>query len=109
MNPLEIYLAELRVIHASGAAVPETSYYAPLANLFNAVGKLLKPNVRTILQLQNRGAGLPDGGFFTPDQLRHAEETQPLLGQVPGRGVVEVKSPRDDLDDVAETQQVKRS
>ena len=38
MNPPEAYLAELRDISASGAAVPETSGYGALANLLNEVG-----------------------------------------------------------------------
>ena len=38
MNPAEAYLAELRDIRASGAAVPETSGYGALANLLNEVG-----------------------------------------------------------------------
>jgi hypothetical protein len=41
MNPLEIYLKELSQIRSSGAAVKETSYYAPLANLLNGIGKIL--------------------------------------------------------------------
>ncbi len=107
MNPLATYLAELRDIHASGAGVKETSYYTPLANLFDEVGKTLKPKVRAILQLQNQGAGLPDGGFFTPDQLRNTDPEKPLMGQVPARGVIEVKGTRDDLDTVANSSQVK--
>jgi hypothetical protein len=35
-NPLEDYLRELRDVRRSGSAVPETSYYPPLAALFNA-------------------------------------------------------------------------
>ncbi len=38
MHPVEAYLAELRDIRASGAAVPETSGYGPLATLLNEVG-----------------------------------------------------------------------
>ena len=62
MHPLETYLRELRDIHCTGAAVPETSYYGPLANLLNELGKGLKPKVRCLLQLANSGAGMPDGG-----------------------------------------------
>ncbi len=59
MSPLEHYLRELAMIHASGAAVPETSYYGPLANLLNAVGATLRPAVHCVIQLRNRGAGVP--------------------------------------------------
>lgn len=106
MNPLEAYLIHILEIWSSGSAVRETSYYVPLANLFEEVGKTLKPKVRAILQLKNRGAGLPDGGFFTPDQLHNAEKDAPLLGQIPARGVVEIKGFRDDVKHIAETKQV---
>ena len=43
MNPLETYLAELRDIRSTGAAVAETSFYAPLSNLLNEIGKTLSP------------------------------------------------------------------
>lgn len=63
MHPLEIYLKEVHDIRATGAATPETSYYGPLAALLNEVGKTIKPKVRCIINLKNRGAGLPDGGI----------------------------------------------
>ena len=95
MSILEEYLRELRDIRSSGAGVPETSYYTPLANLLNEVGKALKPRVRTILQLANRGAGQPDGGLFTNEQLRGGDNSKPLMGQSPNRGVIEVKPASD--------------
>ena len=70
MNPVETYLRELRDIHSTGAAVPETSYYGCLERLLNEVGKTLKPKVRCVINLANRGAGIPDGGLFTPDQIK---------------------------------------
>jgi len=105
-HPVESYLEELAAVRASGAATKETSGYTPLANLLNAIGPSLKPKVRCIIQLTNSGAGLPDGGFFTPDQLKHADEEQPLLGQKPSRGVVEVKSTGDDLEKTSQSKQV---
>ena len=96
MSLLEEYLRELRDIRSSGAGVPETSYYTPLANLLNEVGKPLKPRVRAIFQLANRGAGQPDGGLFTNEQLRVADNNKPLMGQSPNRGVIEVKPTNDD-------------
>jgi len=36
MDPVEAYLAELRDMRASGAAVPETSGYGALATLLDA-------------------------------------------------------------------------
>jgi hypothetical protein len=73
----------------------------------NAVGSTLRPKVRCIIQLKNSGAGMPDGGFFTPDQFRDSDKALPLLGQKPARGVVEVKGPSDEVDAIAQTEQVR--
>ena len=58
MNPLAAYLRELRDIRSSGAHVPETSFYSPLANLLNDIGRTLKPRVRCIINSKNQGAGI---------------------------------------------------
>ena len=107
-SPLEQYLRELRDIRSSGAAVKETSYYPALSNLFNEIGKTLKPKVRCIISLKDMGAGLPDGGFFTPDQFQRASDAEPLPGQIPARGVIEAKPTRDDAWLVAESNQVSK-
>lgn len=69
MDPVESYLSELRDIRASGAAVPETSGYGALATLLAEVGGKLRPKVRCLINLQNAGAGIPDGGLFTANQF----------------------------------------
>ncbi len=107
-HPLETYLHELREIRSSGAAVKEISYYGPLANLFNEIGRTLKPRVRCILTLKNQGAGLPDGGFFTNDQFQRVSEAEPLSGQIPARGAIEVKSTTEDVRRIAYGDQVAR-
>jgi hypothetical protein len=53
MHALETYLRDLRDIRATGAAVKETSYYPPLANLLNAVGATLKPRVRCVISFRS--------------------------------------------------------
>jgi len=60
-NILETYLAEIARIRATGAGVEETSYYAPLAEALNEVGRGLRPKVQCVMQLANSGAGLPSG------------------------------------------------
>jgi hypothetical protein len=107
MSLLESYLRDLREIHFSGAGVRETSYYGALRDLFNNAGKELDPQVRCILQLTNKGAGFPDGGLFTPDQLPTGNETEPLLGLAPARGVIEAKGTSDDVRKVVQTKQVR--
>jgi len=100
MHPVEAYLAELRDIRASGAAVPETSGYGALANLVNEVGGKLRPKVRCLINLQNSGAGIPDGGLFTASQFPKGGR-EPLEGQLPQRGVIEVKPVPEDAAEVA--------
>jgi hypothetical protein len=107
VNPLETYLTELREIRDSGAATKETSGYSTLAKLLDAVGHSLKPKVHCIIQLKNSGAGLPDGGLFTPDQLRNTDEEAPLRGLNPARGVIEVKPASEELAKIVPTGQVK--
>src|SRR5437660_2957672 len=108
MDALENYIRELSYIHSSGSATDETSYYVPLANLLNEVGKTLKPKVRSIINIKNKGAGLPDGGLFTPDQFQRAADTEPLLGMLPSRGAIEVKGTGDNVVEIADSEQVGR-
>lgn len=108
MNPVEAYLEQVRAIHLSGAGVPETSYYPALSNLFDEIGKTLNPKVRCIISLANCGAGLPDGGLFTADQLRRTPKEDALRAQVPSRGAIEVKPPSEEVDAIAGTAQLAR-
>jgi hypothetical protein len=104
MHPLETYLSEIATLRG---ATKETSGYPVLANLLNAIGHALKPKVRCVIHPKNSGAGIPDGGLFTPDQLKNRSEEESFIDQKPSRGVIEVKSTRDEIADIAETEQVK--
>ena len=108
MNPLESYLTDLYEIRSSGGAVKETSGYPALSQLLNEIGKTLKPKVRCVINLQNQGAGLPDGGLYTAEQFQKRTKVEPLEGQLPGRGCIEVKSPGEDALVVAKGEQVRR-
>jgi Type ISP C-terminal specificity domain/N-6 DNA Methylase len=108
MNPLETYLENLSLIRSSGSAVKETSYYGTLDNLFNEVGKTLKPRVRCIINIKNEGAGIPDGGFYTAEQFQKRSSAELLEGQLPARGCIEVKSTSASVEDVARSEQVMR-
>ncbi|MGB4593918.1 MAG: type ISP restriction/modification enzyme [Coriobacteriia bacterium] len=108
-DPVESYFSELRDIRSSGAGVAEISYYDPLKQLLNEVGKSLKPKVRALMQLRNTGSGNPDGGLFTANQLKNWDPgADPLLGQLPARGAIEVKGTSDDAFVIAESEQVAR-
>jgi hypothetical protein len=106
MHPLETYLQKLRTVRATGAGVKETSYYTPLANLLNDVGKTLKPKVNCIMSLQDTGAGLPDGGLFTEEQIKN-DVNDVLAGALPARGAIEAKPASADAWKIAESKQVK--
>jgi hypothetical protein len=108
MTPLEQFLQHISEIHSSHAAVDETPYYGSLETLFNEIGKTLKPRVRCIIHPKDRGAGQPDGGLFTGDQFDKKAARQPKKGQMPGRGAIEVKAPREDAAQVALGEQVGR-
>jgi hypothetical protein len=82
------YLSRMADIRGTGGATKETSYYSALENLLNHFGKELRPQVICNGQLRNEGAGNPDFGLYTRNQVQDGE---PLKGQLPERGVVEVK------------------
>lgn len=108
MHPLEIYLRDCDQIRQTGANVPETSFYPALSNLLNEAGRHLKPRVRCVMNLANRGAGLPDGGLFAESQFRRRGDSEPEPGQAPERGVIEVKSPGTDIGKLIAGEQVAR-
>ena len=90
---VEAYFTELRLVRGSGGATDERSLYVPLANLLNAVGGALKPKVFCVQELADQGAGHPDFGLYTTQQV---QKGKPKSGQKPERGVVEVKPVGDD-------------
>lgn len=104
MTPLERYLQEMRTIRSAGA-VAETAYYPALEELLSEVGRHLKPKVKCVIHPANRGAGLPDGGLFTDDQLR-ANAENPMQGGMPARGAIEAKGTADDAEKTARGEQV---
>ena len=87
------YLDDLRRIRASGGATGERSFYPALNNLLNAVGSALRPQVFCVGELAEQGAGHPDFGLYA---RRQVQKGKPRTGQVPERGVVEVKPAGDD-------------
>jgi hypothetical protein len=108
LNIAETYFHDLRTIKSTGAGVQETSYYGPLSNLLNAVGRLMTPRVHCIVHLQNEGGGIPDAGLFTDDQLRRRQSTELSQGVKPSRGVVEAKPASGNLHTLAASDQVAR-
>jgi len=104
MHPVETYLYDLYATRQKGA-VAETSYYGVLQNLLNEIGKGLKPAVRAVLHPASQGAGIPDMGLFTADQLKGSAAAGAPL---PARGVVEVKGTGDEVTAIAATPQVQK-
>ena len=89
----EEFFESVRRVRALGAGTPETAYYPALHTLFERVGGSLTPKVFALSQLANTGAGSPDYGLFAASQVQKGE---PRSGQMPERGVVELKAVADD-------------
>lgn len=95
-DPIQIaeeFFEAVRRVRALGAGTPETAYYPALHTLFERVGSSLAPKVLALSQLANTGAGSPDYGLFAASQIQKGE---PRPGQMPERGVVEVKPVAED-------------
>ena len=117
----ETYFADLGRVRASGGATGERSSYGPLANLLNAVGATLAPKAgrsrrgpsrlralrgeSRVGELADQGAGHPDFGLYAAKQVQQGRRR---AGQVPERGVVEVKAAGDDAWLTAAGDQVSR-
>ena len=86
---VEKYLSELRRLRDSGGATAELSTYTALANLINAVGATLRPKVFCVVGLADQSARHPDMDLYAASQV---QKGKPRPGQVPERGVVEVKA-----------------
>jgi hypothetical protein len=93
-NPIERYLTDMGEVRGTRSNVAETSFYPALERLLSDIGKSLSPEVRCVIHLANRGAGLPDGGLFSADQFRRKThyadaKENPFLVQNPslGRGL----------------------
>lgn len=107
MHPFERYIRDLRETRYVG--VKETSFYPALQTLLNDVGQTLSPKVRCILHPASQGAGIPDGGLYTSDQLRGVDDSKALSeGRIPARGVVEVKGAAEAIDQTIGSEQVGR-
>ncbi len=102
---VEQYLVAVRDVHRLGAGTRERSFYPALAELLNSVGQELKPKVLCLSDLGNIGAGHPDFGLFAANQVQRGE---PRRGQIPERGVIEMKSVADETWLTAETDQVSK-
>ena len=102
---VEAYFIDLGRVRASGGATGERSSYGPLANLIDAVGATLKPKVFCVGELADQGAGHPDFGLYAAKQVQRG---RPREGQIPERGVVEVKAADDDAWLTAAGNQVSR-
>ena len=108
MGPVEQYLRSLSEIRSTGGGTRETSYYGPLEHLLNTIGIGLKPRVRCVMQLKSLGADHPDGGLFTADQYARQPAAGHIPSQAPARGAIEAKPTNQDVDDIADSAQVRK-
>jgi len=107
MGLLVKYLQDMNSIRSTGASVAETSFYPALINLMNGIGSVLKPKVRCMLHPHDKGSGIPDGALYAANQLQRGG-ADPIEGQKPERGVIEVKGAAADAYKVAREWQVKK-
>lgn len=89
-SAVRTYFERMAEIRGTGGATSETSYYSVLENLFNELGRSLEPKVICNGQLRNQGAGHPDFGLYSGKQCSKGAP-RPGQGELPERGVVEVK------------------
>ena len=102
---VEAYFTDLGRVRASGGGTEERSYYPAVEGLLRTVGQTLKPKVFCVLEAADQGVGHPDFALYTANQVQRG---RPGAGQVPERGVVEVKRAGDDAWLTADTDQVSR-
>ena len=104
-SAVEAYFSDLSRLRASGGATGERSSYGPLSGLLSAIGAALKPKAFCIQEPADQGVGHPDFALYAAKQVQRG---QPREGQLPERGVVEVKSVGDDAWLTAKGDQVSR-
>ncbi len=90
---------------ARAFATPEASYYTPLVNLLNSIGNELNPKVVALGQISNIGYDTPDFGFYTATQTKR-NKNQASANETPARGVAEVKTLNDNIDDLLNSEQI---
>lgn len=105
ISAAEAYFNDLRQERATGGVTDERSYYPALEHLLRAVGATLKPKVFCVQELADQEAGHPDFALYAARQI---QKGRPRPGQVPERGVVEVKGVGDDARLTSESPQVSR-
>ncbi|MHB8625304.1 MAG: type ISP restriction/modification enzyme [Aggregatilineales bacterium] len=92
---ISAFLSAVHIVHDSGKATDERSYYPALAALFNGVGAALSPRVVALHDVADRGVG-------HPDFLLQVETTKDV------RAAVEVKGTAPELDLIIASEQVRR-
>ena len=107
-SPLARFLNGVHAVHSTGEAVPETSYYPAVSRLLEDTGMSLSPKVRPVINIKNRGSGIPDGGLFLVRPTGPVTSDDPLSASAPERGALEVKPPSRDMAKEAGTTQVRR-
>ena len=102
---VEAYFTELSRLRASGGGTGERSSYGPLSGLLTTIGAVLKPKAFCIQEPADQGVGHPDFALYAAKQVQRG---RPRKGQLPERGVIEVKSVGDDAWVTANGDQVTR-
>jgi hypothetical protein len=107
-QPIESFRDAVGAIRATRAGTPETAYYPAVANLFDAIGKTLRPRVLCVPHPARGNAGIPDFGLFEQTQLRRGEQPAWVAAATPQRGVVEVKPTDHNIAKLLASEQVRQ-
>ena len=104
ISAVEAYFTDMGRVHASGGGTGERSYYLHWRTCF---GSRRHAEAKVFCVLEGGGSGCRSSGLclYTAKQV---QKGRPREGQVPERGVVEVKGVEDDACVTAESDQVSR-
>lgn len=100
---VEEYFDGLRKIRLSGGSTDERSNYEPLIKFINAIGSTVRPKVFCVGELGDQGVRHPEIGLYTINQI---QQGKPRAGQKPERGIVEVKSVRENMETMSVSDQI---
>ena len=100
---VEEYFDELRKIRLSGGSTDERSNYVPLIEFINAIGSTVRPKIFCVGELADPGVGHPEIGLYTTNQI---QQGIPRDGQKPERGIIEIKSVRENVETISVSDQM---
>lgn len=100
------YFTRMAEIRGTPSTTKEESYKGALEKLFIAIGRMGRLKVKCIPEPQKRRSGRPDYAFFSVSQRRRSSGEW-KVNEIPEHGVVEAKSPSEDVVEVSMGEQTR--